>query len=545
MIIIKLTWLYFPVDKRELQPYIVRDSENQHSCSQSPRETGAAFSRRVDKSRPDLSGGKTIIRKVFEMEADSTLVRNGLSGNTGHDGNILDRSVQVIKRVKDTAKQLFFINLIAAICLIAIPSRVSFAQSERTDTLGMSAVMSYIRHAFPESVREAKDSPSGTIGLPYPYNSPSVKNGYGSMYYFDTYFINVGLLRVGMLQQAENNVGDLLFLVNKIGFVPNANQRSMCNRSLLPFLAMMVRDIFERTHDVTWLRQVYPTVVKEYNFWMTKRMSPIGLNRPGNSATKAYLLNFYKFLKKDRLKGLDLKTEKEKLAFSSNALSECEISDFTPRFDRRANDFCPVDLNSNLYLYERILARFSGILHNGRAQYWLKKAEKRKRLIQKYLWNEKLGCYTDYDFVNKKKGNIVSCATLFPLYAGLATPEQANEIVHTMKADLEFDYGLAACEKRPERFVYQWAYPNAWAPYQYIAIRGLSRYGFKKDAREIAEKYVHTVIINYNKTGNLWEKYNAVNGGTDVANEYKMPTMLGFTAGTFVFSADYLRDHGN
>lgn len=440
-----------------------------------------------------------------------------------------------------TSIALFLSFVLLSCCFTSLPS---YAQTERADTLGMSAVMQYVRQAFPMSVKVARDTKSGTIGLPYPYNSPSISTGFGSMYYFDTYFINLGLIRLGMLKQAENNVNDLLFLVNKVGFVPNANQRSMCNRSQLPFLALMVRDVYSKTHDTKWLRKAYATLMKEYHFWMTQRMSPIGLNRPGNSATRAYLLNFYKFLEKDRLRGLDLETEKQKLAFSSNALSECEISDFTPRFDRRANDFCPVDLNSNLYMYERIFSRFSRILHNGKEQYWLKKAEKRKRLIQKYLWNGKVGCYTDYDFVNRKKSSLVSCATLFPLMAGIATPQQAREVVDKMKDVLEYNYGLVACEKRPEKFVYQFAYPNAWAPYQCVAIQGLNRYGYRADAREIAEKYVRTVVANYDKTGKLWEKYNGVNGTTDVANEYKMPPMVGFTAGTFVFADDYLTRHG-
>jgi len=31
-----------------------------------------------------------------------------------------------------------------------------------------------------------------------------------------------------------------------------------------------------------------------------------------------------------------------------------------------------------------------------------------------------------------------------------------------------------------------------------------------------------------------------VTGGLDVANEYKMPSMIGWTAGVFVFVAEYL-----
>jgi len=410
----------------------------------------------------------------------------------------------------------------------------------KSDTLGMSKVMVYIKGAFPLTIREQKDSSGDFIALPYPYNSPSIKGVFEQLYYWDTYFINLGLLRTGMVEQANNNVNDLLFLVNKVGLVPNASLKSTCNRSQTPFLAMMVQDVYDKTNDTEWLKEAYVTLQKEYSFWMTQRLSPVGLNRPHNSATEDYLLFFYDYLKSDRFKGLEFKTREEKLAFSSNALSEAEIWDFTPRFDRRCEDFCPVDANSNLYLYEKILARFSKTLNNGKEQYWQKKSEKRKKLIQKYLWNEKLGCYTDYDFVNKMKGDLASCATLFPLMAGIATPKQAKLVVQKMKDLLEFDNGLSTCEKRPEKFVYQWDYPNAWPPLQCIAVQALNNYGFKDEAQKIAMKYVRTVIKNYDKTGTLWEKYNALDGTTTVANEYQMPSMLGWTAGVFVFAEDYL-----
>ncbi|HCH84090.1 MAG TPA: alpha,alpha-trehalase, partial [Lentisphaeria bacterium] len=61
--------------------------------------------------------------------------------------------------------------------------------------------------------------------------------------------------------------------------------------------------------------------------------------------------------------------------------------------------------------------------------------------------------------------------------------------------------------------------------------------------RRIARKYVDTVVRNFERTGALWEKYNVVTGSVDVKDEYKMPQMLGWTAGAFVYAADYLNGH--
>lgn len=126
------------------------------------------------------------------------------------------------------------------------------------------------------------------------------------------------------------------------------------------------------------------------------------------------------------------------------------------------------------------------------------------------------------------------------MLAGIATPEQAQQIVGKLRALLEYDHGLSTCAKRPQKFVCQWDYPNAWPPLQCVAIQALDRYGCQHDARRSAEKHVRMVSRNYETTGDLWEKYNLITGTADVAAEYKMPRVVGWTAGVFVFAAEYL-----
>lgn len=347
----------------------------------------------------------------------------------------------------------------------------------------VAAVMAHIRKGFPASVKINKEGDKDIVGLPHPYTSPCVKEGFQQLFYWDTFFINQGLLRLGMAEQARN---------------------------------------------------------KEQTFWESRRMSPCGLNRSGNEATEKYLLSFYSYLARERFKGIAFTNREDKLAFSRQALSEAETWDFTPRFDRRAEEYCAVDLNGCLYACELNLAWCCGVLKNGEEREWLAKAERRKALMQSLLWNESVGCYVDFDWKSRKQGDLVSCAALFPLLAGVATPAQAERVVRAMREKLECAHGLATCEKRAHPFVYQWDYPNAWPPMQLVAIDALDRYGFKEDARRIAAKYVRTVALNFKRTGDLWEKYNAVEGTTEVKDEYQMPRMMGWTAGVFVRAVEYL-----
>ena len=48
------------------------------------------------------------------------------------------------------------------------------------------------------------------------------------------------------------------------------------------------------------------------------------------------------------------------------------------------------------------------------------------------------------------------------------------------------------------------------------------------------------VVKTFGETHNLWEKYNVREGNINVSNEYDMPTMLGWSDGTFIYASDYL-----
>ena len=131
----------------------------------------------------------------------------------------------------------------------------------------------------------------------------------------------------------------------------------------------------------------------------------------------------------------------------------------------------------------------------------------------------------------------VQCSVCFmPEFRMRNRPESVKKAL----GRLEFEYGIAVCEDEPYDYDYQWSYPNTWPPVVYLAIRGLDAYGYRQDARRIAEKYAAMVVKTFGETHNLWEKYNVREGNINVSNEYDMPTMLGWSAGTFIYASDYL-----
>ncbi len=418
-------------------------------------------------------------------------------------------------------------------------TKMELSKSERTS---ISNVRSFIQSNWTNTIRTNPKDNGTFIGLPYPYTVPCVKGNFQEMYYWDTYFTNIGLILDGNVAQAQNNCEDMLYLVDRFGFMPNGNRTWFLDRSQPPYLSMMIRDVFNKTKDVTWLKKCLPTLEKEYAFWMTKRMTHIGLNHYSNNATDQNKMQAFR----EGSKRLGLKSdttnlsEADKIKIGSHFFSECESGwDYNPRFENRCEAFCPVDLNSNLYMYEMNFAFFYSQIQPSEVEKWKKLAEKRKGLIDKYLFNSKDGLFYDYDFVNRKHSTVYSAAVFSLLWSKVVTKQQAKTILASLPK-LEYKFGVAACNSGERNGNYQWDYPNGWPCIQFLTVKGLQNYRFDDAASRIAYKYTSTASHNFEKTKNLWEKYNITDGSIKVKNEYEMPAMMGWTAGVFVYMSDYL-----
>ncbi|MGN0174402.1 MAG: trehalase family glycosidase [Acutalibacteraceae bacterium] len=403
-------------------------------------------------------------------------------------------------------------------------------------------VSEFIKNNWDKCKRYEPVDKDTLIGMPYPYIVPTCSNAFQEMYYWDTYFTCKGLVLSDRTELAKSCADDMAFLINKYGFMLNGNRTYYLGHSQPPYFCMIVKTVFDETNDKEWLAQMYKAIEKEYDFWQRERLAPIGLNFYSNCAVdeeegkRAYenITNRVRYKK-------PISEYKSYADFAENAYAECESGwDFNPRFDFKCKSFAPADLNSNLYVYEVIMAQFSVILENGDEQKWKERAENRKELMNKYLWNGEF--FADYNFNENKFSTVFSAAAFHPLWAGIASKEQA-ESTYSQLNRIEMACGISACENTHTDFVYQWAYPNSWAPLNYITVFGLDRYGFKEAALRIADKYVSSIESIFAKTNNLWEKYNATDGSINVTNEYEMPDMLGWTAGVYLSCKEYIANN--
>ena len=92
----------------------------------------------------------------------------------------------------------------------------------------------YIDRDMPKTVRVCTADTVGNFALPYPFSVPCIVNGFQNMFYWDTYFTNVGLLLDGNTGQAKNNIDNILAMIERFGYMPNATCEGMLNRSQPP-----------------------------------------------------------------------------------------------------------------------------------------------------------------------------------------------------------------------------------------------------------------------------------------------------------------------
>lgn len=412
-------------------------------------------------------------------------------------------------------------------------------------------IEAYIQRAWPDYLEQKPGFPA-----PYVYGLNP-----GTLYYWDFYFHNEGLMRQGYWEIAKGNLDCMIWQIDTLGFIPTAI-RWGADRSQSPFFSPGVRRYYELSpeKDAAWLRIAYAAVLREYAFWTNLDGNDIedhtsaipGLQRYGHHADSAALISFYDRVLKGRFHLSGDAPAAEKIAVAGHRLAEAETMDFTPRFEGRCMDYIPVDLNAYLYGYEQDLAFYERELGLSDGKAWEGRAAARAALIEQYLWDEQRGLYLDYDAVNGRHSPVASVATLIPLWTGMAPRDHARRVRDNMPL-FDSPGGLVVCELSPQPIVYQWGDGAVWAPIQELALAAMQRYGYHREAKRIALKWLNTVTRNYidpqpatyppfkygdgtRHPGFLYEKYTREGLINDA--EYPCSEMLGWTASAFLAALD-------
>ncbi|PIZ62109.1 alpha,alpha-trehalase [Candidatus Saccharibacteria bacterium CG_4_10_14_0_2_um_filter_52_9] len=426
----------------------------------------------------------------------------------------------------DKAKK-FVTNALPA--LPALPRPPSFRPDKELDSEDVRDARDYIANYWAKVERFHPKDDESLLGLPKPYLVPSYRQktgfDYNEMYYWDSYFMVQGMLDTEHQELVSGILENLMFLFERFKVIPNASRTYLTGRSQPPFLSTFIFDVYQQYNPGDeWLKEAIHLAEREYRtVWM-------GIKKPNERQVHKGLSRHY-----------DINYLHD--------LAEAESGwDMTPRFDRRALNFLPVDLNALLYKYETDFARAARIFGDVRtAAKWDDAAEQRKTTMNALMWDRIRGLYYDYNYVKGKRSATGSLAAYYPMWAGMVTDKQAAALVKALRK-FEHKGGLATTDALPfGQFVLgslptQWAYPNGWAPLHFIVVKALERYGYHQDARRIAMKWLKTNMQWYNTEHVFLEKYNVVlPEKPPVKGLYPSQTGFGWTNAIFErFCQDYV-----
>ncbi|KAJ2160433.1 hypothetical protein GGF46_002259 [Coemansia sp. RSA 552] len=85
--------------------------------------------------------------------------------------------------------------------------------------------------------------------------------------YWNTYYINMGLLQSGLYRTARGVLQNLLDSIATYGYVPLGGRVYFADRTELPLLAPMVKDYYDATGDLEFVVGALPLLKREWSFW--------------------------------------------------------------------------------------------------------------------------------------------------------------------------------------------------------------------------------------------------------------------------------------
>ncbi|WP_306353427.1 trehalase family glycosidase [Flavobacterium sp. '19STA2R22 D10 B1'] len=380
---------------------------------------------------------------------------------------------------------------------------------------------------------------------------------FNEMYGWDSYFIALGLIIDEKIKEAKDIAENFKYQIDHYGKILNANRSYYLTRTQPPLYSSLVVHVAERENDLTWIKKHLETVIKEYKtVWMEegKRLTTTGLNRYKaegigipfevemghfDDILEEYAIKYAMPLnefEEEYLKRKIVDPELDAYFIQDRSMRESG-HDTTNRLIGVCADLNTVAVNCFLYKYEIDIAFLIEEYFNGEftinseevylTAYWTKQAEQRKEKINELCWNEEQSIYFDYNFLKKEQHKFEAATTFFPLWAKVATAEQAAKLVQDTLPKFKMKGGIAGCTKTmvqkvqlnaPQR---QWDYPFGWSPHQILLWEGLLNYGYNVEAQEMIYRWLWLITRNaVDFNGTIPEKFDLEISSHKIFAEY-------------------------
>jgi putative isomerase len=268
-------------------------------------------------------------------------------------------------------------------------------------------------------------------------------------------------------QRADGMVPDCIYLDKK-----GNNWRD----SKPPLAAWAMLEIYRATRDKAFVAELYDKLVRYHRWWQQDRdHDRNGLAEYG-ATDGARIAAAWE-------SGMDNAVRFDGAKMLKNGKGAWSI-------DRES-----VDLNAYLYREKLDLAALAGALGNGvDRDMWRQEAAKLAPLIRERMFDEQAGYFFDARLGGRERIRVYGAEGWAPLWAGVATPEQAQAVSRVMLDPQKFGTlmpfpSLAKDDPRFSPIKGYWRGP-VWLDQAYFGVVALRRYGFRREADETARRLV-------------------------------------------------------
>ncbi len=344
------------------------------------------------------------------------------------------------------------------------------------------------------------------------------------LYYWDSYFTMLGLVRDGRQDLVEDMIDLFAALIDRFGHIPNGTRSYYLSRSQPPVFYLMVA-LSRRRADPALIRAMR----REHDYWMSgghvvALAGGATLNRfwddrdgPRDESWAEDIATARLSARPEREVWRDLRAGAESgWDFSSRWLADGRSLETI-----RTTRIIPCCLNALLHGLELALAETGD-------QAMARAAERRRTAIATLLWNETEGFFADHLIDEARISAQPTAAMLYPLFTGAATPSAARRTIGAARRLLMAPGGIRTTLTETGQ---QWDAPNGWAPLQWIACLAFEAHGETMAARDLADRWMRCVRREYAASGRLLEKYDIEQGGDGGGGEYPVQHGFGWTNG--------------
>ncbi|WP_264524100.1 MGH1-like glycoside hydrolase domain-containing protein [Flavobacterium sp. N502536] len=302
------------------------------------------------------------------------------------------------------------------------------------------------------------------------------------------------------------------------GFIPdciyrnNLLEENNYRNTKAPLAAWAIWKIYEKTKDANFIKEFYPKLKSYHNWWYKERdHDQDGLCEFGSTDGTVIAAKWES--------GMDNAVRFDDSKILKNGEKAYSL------------DQESVDLNSFLYAEKNYLQKMAEVLKlTEEAKKWKEESSALKVRIQNQFWDAATGWFYDTTIDGKTLVKAMGCEGYLPIWAEVATAEQVQLAKKNMMDTARFNTfvplpTLAANHPKFKPNNGYWRGP-VWLDQSYFGINGLEKYGYTKEANELAHKLI------YNAEGVL-------DKGTSIRENYQPVTGKGLEAYNFSWSASH------